>query len=152
PVDKAVMQSWAIQWIVQVPLIVHETVIGMLAFTGPDGKGPRRSEMEFVERVAAQVGGAVQQAKLLDAALAARRDADSARRGAEKLNEFAKALNASNDFTKVIEQIVQYVQSEYQIDSCIMLLPDSKTNELVTTRSFTFEEVDPAMVEFSNQL
>ncbi len=156
--DSAVLDLTASAWFVQVPLLVEEQVVGVLAFSGSEERRLRPDEKRFAERVAAQVAGVVRRTELLRqaddarrAAEEAREEADREKRKTEKLNEFSKALNASTDFDTVIEQIVQYLQSEYGIESCNLMLPDTETAELTVARQFT-TAVEPELQAFGANL
>lgn len=83
--------------------------------------------------------------RLYASSLRAREEAHAERERAEKLNEFALAMNASPNFSRIIEQIVGYLQAAFRIDSLILLLPD-ETGDLVAERAFTSASVDRDVV------
>lgn len=78
PVDAAFVQNSGLEWVVELPLIVEDRVIGVLGCFGPSRKRRRftHRELGFAERIAAQVAGAVRAAELLNAAARARAESD----------------------------------------------------------------------------
>ena len=76
PVDLGVRQHWAIDWVIQLPLFVSDRVVGILSVGGKRETRIPRKESPFLERLAAQIAGAVQAAALLEITERARAESD----------------------------------------------------------------------------
>lgn len=90
--------------------------------------------------------------RLFASMMQAREEADKRRMNAERMSEVTRALNASTDFSSLMEQVVDYLQFEFQIDSMILLLPEPGSGELVVAQASTLPGVDPRMAETARRL
>lgn len=137
PVDRRIRDIWRFDWFVQLPLIVDEKVVGIVAFGAPGEARISRRDVAFCKQVASQVAGGFRAAELIRQTEDSRLAAEAQRRRTEKLNELARALNASADLYQLVDLVFAHLSSEYQVESSILLLPDPRSGELVTARART---------------
>lgn len=90
--------------------------------------------------------------RLYRSAVQAREESQTERERAQKMNDFIRAMNATTDFSRIIEQIVSYLQTSFRIDSLILLLPDAQSGDLIAARAFTTASVDPFIVSAAQAL
>ncbi|MBU43498.1 MAG: hypothetical protein CMN76_09785 [Spirochaetaceae bacterium] len=76
PVDRAVRDFAAMEWFINVPLIVEGQVIGILGITGPESRKLSQREISLCERLGAQLAGAVRASSLLKETAMARAESD----------------------------------------------------------------------------
>lgn len=72
--DRGLANKFNLQWIMHLPLVVDRQAIGALSLSGTTEKRVPRPSIEFIERIAAQVSGAVLSLERLNAAEAARHE------------------------------------------------------------------------------
>lgn len=85
PCDKQLVETLNFNWFTHLPLIVEKRVEGIIAFSGPDTPDLNAKEIEFCQRLASQVAGAVRAVHLLEYAEAARNEASNAYNESERL-------------------------------------------------------------------
>ncbi|MBI3396394.1 MAG: hypothetical protein HY042_11205 [Spirochaetia bacterium] len=95
-VDRAIWEAWRFPWVVEFPLIIENAAIGILVISGlpvqsDDAESSerharfKRSDLDFCERIAAQVAGAVRATELLIQAESARRESERARAESDRI-------------------------------------------------------------------
>ncbi|MBE7439392.1 MAG: GAF domain-containing protein [Spirochaetales bacterium] len=135
PVDRRIREIWQFDWFLQLPLLVNDKIVGIVAFGGSGSVRIERREIAFCEQIAAQIAGGFRAAELLRQAEESRRAAESERKRAENLNEFSRALNASADLYQVVDLVFSHLSSDYEVESSVLLLPDGRTGELLSARA-----------------
>ncbi|MCE9598639.1 MAG: GAF domain-containing protein [Spirochaetia bacterium] len=76
PMDAAIAEYWNMKWLMEIPLLLDDKVVALLTLSGPDENRLSRADIQFCERLASQVAGAVRALQLLDASVLARNESD----------------------------------------------------------------------------
>ncbi len=151
--DSAIVGTLRLNSFFLAPLVVQQEAIGLILMANTQKPlqmpAERRSR---IERFCAQIAGALHGSNLLHEVQKARSAAEREGRTIQKLNEFSKALNATSDVSKVVEQVFDYLDAEYQIDSGILLLPEAGTGELVAAHARVRNQKDPVVGAFARGL
>lgn len=128
PVDRAAVDMGNLKWLLSLPLLVEDSVVGVLSFAGPRARHLSRAELTFCERLAAQVAGAVRTSELL-------RQTEAARLEAQKLALVSKRLNETSTLDEIVADVVEFVRSDFDVDGIILLLVDKRTRTLRPVRN-----------------
>ena len=103
PVDAAISRTLDFSWFAHIPLLVEDEVIGILFITGPGERRLSRAELQFCERMGAQLAGAVRSIELL-------RQEQTARTVAAQMAEISRRVGEEADIDSLMELVFQYVQ------------------------------------------
>ncbi len=76
PIDLAIVQASNLSWFFILPMVVDGDTVGILSFSGKRSGSLGRPELQFAERVTAQIAGAVRASELLRQAEQARKESD----------------------------------------------------------------------------
>ncbi|MBL8019900.1 MAG: GAF domain-containing protein [Leptospirales bacterium] len=124
--DREIVDTLQFEWFAQVPLLAEGKTIGILALTSWKQARLSSADLELLQAMADQVAGTVRGAQQLKEITSSREIADRQRRGTQKLNEIAKALNASPDLRQISQRILDHLREEHSVESSILLLPDAE--------------------------
>jgi len=143
-----------------VPLLVQNTVIGLLDFT--NYRTPMKlsqSDIASISRFCEQIAGAIHSSSLLKQTEEARSLAEDEKLNVEKtqneiekLNEFSKRINEMTDLNLILDQVFDYLDEEYDIDAVIVLMVDDAKQNLYSYKTTAPENASPEKIEFSRRL
>lgn len=85
PVDAAFYRELQPAWSLQLPFLADDQVVGLFTVSGKTGRRLSKKDIHFLERMGAQMAGAVRMAELLRQTQEARSLAESARRESDAL-------------------------------------------------------------------
>jgi serine phosphatase RsbU (regulator of sigma subunit) len=80
------------------------------------------------------------------------RELEASRDEIQKLNEFSKIINETMNLDEILNKIFAYIDSEYDIDSVIVMLVDKEKNELFSYSTTSPEIIPLEMIEFGRNL
>jgi len=126
PVDKAIAGIFKFESFVELPLLVEEQVVGLLCCTLQRKRRLSKTDINFLERMAAQVAGAVRAAELLRQKEAARESAQKTSRDMAALNALTQALLAASDRDSILKTTIQHITETLSIPGVIILLAIEK--------------------------
>ncbi len=144
PIDNSVVRAINLQWFVHAPLKLDGKVIGILAMTGPKAKRLRKHETQFIEKIAAQIAGAVRAQELL-------RLAEDGRREIATMAEFTRRVNESSDLNLIIGDITRYVVETMKLAGASLSLVNEARTELYNAGGFRLNTT-PEQNQFAREL
>ncbi|MEM7179273.1 MAG: adenylate/guanylate cyclase domain-containing protein [Spirochaetota bacterium] len=129
--DKELVKVLDVKSVLQVPLIIHDTVIGVACFT-KHGHRLKLSleDIQAIVRFTNQVAGAIQTSTLLKQIQEEKTKAERLREEVELLNEFSKNLNQSTSFDTILEKVFEYIRLNFAIDAILLALPNKEETKL----------------------
>ncbi len=132
PMDEAFVRTFNVAWVVHAPLIVDGDVIAIFAITGTETRESlSKADLQFVERVAAQVAGAVRATLLLQQTEIARAESEKAREETAILAELARRANQASDLDQLISHVHDVVKKRYGAGQLALYALDRSANKLV---------------------
>ena len=150
PIDEQLIRTFAPEWMAQLPLVLGDKVVAIVAMSGLGRSRIARYHLHLLERMALQVVGSVERARLLRATEEAHLRTEASRRELEKLNEFSKRMNATTDLTQIVDSVFRYLTDTYGFDGHILMTPEASSSG---TRLRVWRQYDtgrpPAVHEYS---
>ncbi|MBU43533.1 MAG: hypothetical protein CMN76_09960 [Spirochaetaceae bacterium] len=114
-VDRAIRDYLEFHWFMDVPVMVHGQVLGALAFAGPERPKLSAREKNFLERITAQVSGAIYGKKLLDQVEKEKDTARKLQKETEGLNRLLKRIAPIEDLDEIMAEVLDYLKGTYGI-------------------------------------
>ena len=136
--DQMIFRKLQLRSYLHVPLIVRNEVMGIACFTArAQSLRLSKPDIASIARFCEQIAGAVHTASLLRETEEARKIAERerakterARAEIQKLNEFSRWMNETRDLDQILGAIFSHFDSEYGIESLVLLNVDTITREL----------------------
>jgi len=117
PTDLAIARFWNPKWFLFLLLISDGNLMGLIGISGKNRVRLRKNQIEFSEKMAAQVAGAARAIELWNQAVEARIET-------EALSEMAKLANQSSDPNQLLNVIVNLLKSRHSIDRLLIYVID----------------------------
>lgn len=141
-IDRTIIKILKLKWLIQIPLIVKDKVIGVLAFTNYEkvvhlNQNQLQSILYFCE----QIAGALYNTFLLNQIQKEKQNVELAQQELKQLNEFTKLVIEEDDFEKLIQKIFLYLRNRFKLQFGWLLLIDKEKNR-IRTSSFTKDVED----------
>jgi len=131
-IERKIVDRLELRSFLQVPLVIQKEAIGMMLCTSYRKSFKlSKSDIVSISRFCEQIAGAIYSSSLLKQVQEEREKTEKARAEIEKLNEFSKKINETTNFEKIIEQIFEYMDLSFGLNSAWLLLIDKKTNKFV---------------------
>ena len=155
--DRLLLRALNLASLLLAPLAVQDEPIGMVC-CGTALKELRlsKSDIKQITFFCNRIAGAVQNALLLDEirseqekAGLMRADIDRARSEIKKLNDFSVIVNASRDLDEILDRVLQYFETEFDIDGSIILLHDREKNELFSYKTSVPPKASAESLEYA---
>jgi class 3 adenylate cyclase len=132
--DRVIIELLNLKSLLQIPLVLQGEVVAILCATSySDALRLTKQELAVLASIAEQIAGAVHNSLLLQKSITAQKEADIAKREAEKLAEISKELSSDTNLEKVFDKVAEYLKSEFNLNYHWLLLVDKSTNELYTS-------------------
>ncbi len=130
-IDKQVIQKLQIRWLLQVPLLVEDNVIGVLSFTNYNEiVHLKNDDLKTIQLFSSQIASAIYKSYLLDLLEEEKRKVENAREELIRMNEFARQIIEEEDFNKLINNIFDYLRQRYELQFSWLTLIDKEKNLL----------------------
>jgi serine phosphatase RsbU (regulator of sigma subunit) len=149
-VQDAVSEA-GIEAVIAVPLLVHEEPIGLLAVYPPRGRTLSANESALLAALAAQLGVAVQNARLHERAVRAESEAKQALASEKHAASQLRALyDISHSFTqslslaRTLDALARTAVELLGVDAAVIRMPDERRDDLVVR---TLHVADPRLRE-----
>ncbi|MBL8020680.1 MAG: GAF domain-containing protein [Leptospirales bacterium] len=123
PIDKEIVKAGDFDWFVQVPLKIENSVVAILSFSGPARERLGRKDLQFCERLAAQISGTVRASELL-------RQTEEARRDVERMAEVTRHINENADLSAISQGVFGYIRDRFGLNRFVLLLCDDQAREI----------------------
>ena len=158
--DRMIIKNLAIKSFLIVPLIIQDQVTGLVFFTCYKQQLKlTRKDIKSISRFCEQIAGAIYSSTLLREtdnvhriAEKEREKNEDARAEIEKLNEFSKKINATTNLDEVLDQVFEYFDNSFDIESVIVQLVDKEKNELYTYKTTAPDNATPEQIDFSRKM
>lgn len=136
--DHTVMEILRLKWLLQMPLIVQDKVIGIISFTNYDKIVHLKLEqLKSLQYFCDQIAGALYTSYLLEELQKEKQNTEIARQELQQLNEFTRKIIEEEDFEKLIQDIFDYLRNRFELQFGWLLLIDK---EKQTIRSSAFSK------------
>ncbi|MEQ8353695.1 MAG: GAF domain-containing protein [Leptospiraceae bacterium] len=144
PVDREIQSTWNFDWFVNIPLLVQQRSVGLIAASGPKAQRIPKTEIKFLERAAATVAGATQKQSLLERIEAEKNQAESLRIEAERekeeselLAELARETNQGASIEELLAPIYRASRSRIGARNIALYLADESNRILKLRASYS---------------
>ncbi len=135
--DHAIINNLKLKWFIQIPLIVQNKVIGILAFTNYKKLVHLKIEKQkSIQYFCDQIAGALYTSYLLEELKQEKQKVENAQKELQQLNEFTRKIIEEEDFEKLIQEIFEYLRNRFELQFGWLLLID-KTKNTIKTSSFS---------------
>ncbi len=114
-IDRAIYEYLGFDWCMDVPVVVHGQVLGVLAFAGPERDTLSARQKSFLERLTAQVAGAIHGKRLLDQVEEEKNTARRLQKETEGLNLLLKRIAPIEDLEEIMDHVLVYLSETYNI-------------------------------------
>lgn len=125
-IDLSVIKILKLQWLIQIPLVLKDQVIGILSFTNYEKVlHLKQEQLQSIKYILEQITGALYTTYLVNQIQKEKTTAELAKEELRQLNEFTKQI-MEEDFEKVIQNIFLYLKNRFSLDFAWLLLIDKK--------------------------
>ncbi|MCB1170857.1 MAG: GAF domain-containing protein, partial [Leptospiraceae bacterium] len=131
PGDNLIVEKLQLTSVLQVPLTIHDEVIGFFVC------GPRRTlrlsreEIRTIERFCNQVAGAVRATALLETSRRAQETAEAARTETEALANLSRQANETTNLATLSQGVFDVLRLSLGLDNQGLFIVDDKETELI---------------------
>ena len=148
--DAEVVERFGLKSILLIPLIIREEVFGVIDFCNYTRKlDLSREDIASIAAFCEHIAGAVKSSLLVHEAEESQRRAEESRKRAEearheiessrlelqRLIEFSRHLNSSNNMDQILNWIFEYIENTYDVDGIWLQFIDSEEDELYTYKT-----------------
>jgi len=135
--DHIIIDTLKLKWFIQMPLIVQNKVIGILAFTNyKKSLHFKLEKQKSIQYFCDQIAGALYTSYLLDELKQEKQKVENAQLELQQLNEFTRKIVEEEDFEKLIQEIFESLRNRFELQFGWLLLID-KTKNTIKTSSFS---------------
>jgi class 3 adenylate cyclase/putative methionine-R-sulfoxide reductase with GAF domain len=148
--DHTIIEMLRLKWLLHMPLIVQDKVIGILAFTNFEKTVHLKlDKLKSIQYFCDQIAGALYTSYLLEQLQKEKQKTEMAQKELQKLNEFTRQIIEEEDFETIIQNIFDYLKKQYELQFGWLLLIDKKES-LIKTSSFSKNviEIPKEMFEY----
>ncbi len=140
--DHIIIDTLKLKWFIQIPLIVQNKVIGILAFTNYKKTIHFKLEkLKSIQYFCEQIAGALYTSYLLNELKQEKQKVENAQLELKQLNEFTRKIIEEEDFEKLIQEIFDYLRNRFELQFGWLLLID-KAKNTIKTSSFSKNIID----------
>ncbi|MEQ8353699.1 MAG: adenylate/guanylate cyclase domain-containing protein [Leptospiraceae bacterium] len=133
PVDQTIHAHHGFEWFLNVPLSIQGSVIGIFSFAGKKANLPDFRARLLMERMVAQVAGAVHSKQLLLQVQEERNIATRLQEETEGLNQLLKRIASIEDIQELMNVVQKYVAKAYDIHYYSLYSMDPENQQVVPT-------------------
>ncbi len=140
--DQTIIKMLNLKWLLQMPLIVQDKVIGIISFTNYDKVVHLNLEqLRSIQYICDQIAGGLYRSYLFDEIKQEKQNVELAQKELQKLNDFTKKIIEEENFDIIIQDIFSYLKNQYELQFGWLLLIDKDKN-LIRTSSFSKNIID----------
>lgn len=134
-IDKELVEKLALKSLIEIPIILHEKTIGILAATSYKKElNLTKKDIKSISRFADQVSSAIYNSQLIN-------DTEKSKEEVEYLNEFTRIINSSSDIQTILNEVYSYIQNKMEFNIVWILLVDKEKNEIFSDKTMTFTKM-----------
>ncbi|MCB1305214.1 MAG: GAF domain-containing protein, partial [Leptospiraceae bacterium] len=108
PIDQQIQQFFGFSWCYHIPLVVNDEAIGIVTLAGRDKVSLTKEDRELLERMVAQVAGAIRMQQLLQTIEKEKDTAGELQKEARALADFTRLLNQRTDLRSMVQEVCHF--------------------------------------------
>ncbi len=136
PVDKAIRQYFGFNWCYHLPMTVSEKVIGIATIAGHSQKQLSPKERVIIQRMIAQVAGAVQQQSLLQTIEQEKDTAHKLEQETRALADFTRRLNERQELGSIVREVCRFAVESLDLRGAFITAVKEKEKEFQNIGGF----------------
>tara|TARA_B100001939_G_scaffold136321_2_gene118355 strand:+ start:3206 stop:10255 length:7050 start_codon:yes stop_codon:yes gene_type:complete len=136
PVDKAIRQYFGFRWCYHLPMTVSEKVIGIATIAGHSQKQLSPKERVIIQRMIAQVAGAVQQQSLLQTIEQEKDTAHKLEQETRALADFTRRLNERQELGSIVHEVCRFAVESLDLRGAFITAVNEKEKEFQNIGGF----------------
>ncbi|MEQ8353690.1 MAG: adenylate/guanylate cyclase domain-containing protein [Leptospiraceae bacterium] len=129
PVDLAIQSHYQLTWCYHIPLVVNDRVIGIASLAGQQPSSLGFQDKLYLERMIAQVAGAIQMQELLHTIELEKETAHLLQRESTALADFTRLLNQRADLNSIVEEVCRYAVQSLGLRGAFIAIVDDVEHE-----------------------
>jgi len=131
--DRMIVELLQLRSLLQIPLIVHGNVIGILSATSYSRNlNLNKSQLAILSSISEQIAGAVNNSILLSQMLEVKMEVEKSYKEAESLTEITRKISSNSNLEEIFKDVESYLKENFGLNYNWLLMVDKSKNELYT--------------------